>query len=344
MNQNFLVIYDYFLLSDNSEHFGINNILLKYLNDKKVNLEVIKHKISANPIYLLSTKLPDILKTLNKTSFDTVIAYNCVNALLTAILKFILRKKFKLIFVSLDFTKKRFGNFFLDKLYLLVDYLASKFSDEIWNSSLRVYEYRNSFVNKSKNFYIPNLPNYQKENLPKFDKFSILMISFLNKTYSFDQVLETFDYIKEKDLNLFIVGEGEMKEEIQKIINEKNLQKNIFLTGYLNHNEVRKLLEKTHLGLAIYGGVLDFNFWGDSLKIREYTYYNLPVITNKNVYNWIEVEKENLGLIIDENNSLLNLIKKLFEDKELYKKIINSTFEYNKKFSIEELFKSRLGF
>jgi hypothetical protein len=168
------------------------------------------------------------------------------------------------------------------------------------------------------------------------------MICFLQHNYIFDEIYETFDYIKRNNLKPIIIGDGEAKEDILEKIKKTNMEKFVELAGFIPHEEVQTTLQKSHLGLALYSGTVDHNYWGDSLKIREYTYFELPVITTDNVYNYIEVEKENLGLVLKKKFQLKELIKKMFENKELYQGFIKSIQNYNKSYNMDKLYDARI--
>jgi len=329
-----LIIYDFLLLPDGKENFGTNKIFEEYLVNKNTKFNTLKSKFSFSVSNLIS-KLIRTGKFLYKENYSIIISYNFVNAIFCWILKIILFKNYKIVFASLDFTNKRFNNIILDNLYVLGDFLASKLSDFTWSSSRRVYEYRMNFLNKKKNIYIPNIPMWKKKNLKKFPNFTIIMISHLGNNYQFSEVYKLFQFLKKKNIHLYIIGQGERKEEIEKEIINQGLSKNVHLTGYLPHDEILYYLEKSHVGLALYAGQESYNYWGDSIKIREYTYYELPTITTNNVYNAKEVIEKNLGLVIDSNRNLYDAVKILYTDKNLYKSIHNACIEYNKKYRLD---------
>ena len=339
-NKKLLLIYDYYVVNG-MIHYGVSGILVNYLKKNKINFSINKHEYSEGFLNIF-TKFKSLYEDLKKDEFTDLIAYNFINALNGFIIKKVFFKKFRLIFVSVDFSTKRFKSKILSKLYVFFDYLASVFSDETWNCSKRIYDYRSNFLKPEKNFYIPNISNYEKKNLKKFDQFTIVMICFLQHNYVFDEIYEAFDYLKDKNLKLVIIGDGEAKEDIHKKIKENKMEQHVELAGFITHDKVLDLLEKSHLGLALYSGTVDHNYWGDSLKIREYTYFDLPVITTDNVYNYIEVENENLGLVIKKNGDLLKQIKMMYEDKQLYKKFLVSIKEYNKTYSMDKLYDSRI--
>jgi hypothetical protein len=339
-NKKLLLIYDYYVVNG-MIHYGVSGILVNYLKKNKMDYCINKHQYNEEFLNVL-TKFKSLYEDLKRDEFSDLIAYNFINALNGFIIKKIFFKKFRLIFVSVDFSTKRFKNKILSNFYVFFDYLASILSDETWNCSKRIYDYRNKFLKPEKNFYIPNISNYEKKNLKKFDQFTIVMICFLQHNYVFDEIYEAFDYLKDKNIKLIIIGDGEAKEDILKKIRENNMESNIKLAGFITHDKVLDLLEKSHLGLALYSGTVDHNYWGDSLKIREYTYFELPVITTDNVYNYLEVENEKLGLVINKKGDLIAHIKSMYEDKKLYNQFLESIKIYNKKYNMDTLYDSRL--
>ncbi len=342
MSKKIFLAYDYYELKDGTKQYGVSDILIEYLVKQNTPYYVHSIPISTNLINLVR-KFSKLKKEIENFDLDIFIGYNFINAFYAILIRTLLRREYKVIFVAVDFTKERFKNFLLNQIYIFMDYFVSKVSDETWNCSSKVFENRSHFLKSSKNFYLPNIPNYQKEGLLKFKDFTIVMISFLNENYLFEDVYQLFEYIKNKNINLLIIGDGNRKVEIQQKINQELLQDKVKLTGYLPHSDIRKILEQSHLGLALYGGKESYNFWGDSMKIREYTYYELPVITTKNVNNYKEVIKENLGSCLEDYNSLPEAVDKYFSNKKIYQETVKSCQKYNYKYKIDNMFKERLG-
>jgi len=342
MKKKIFLAYDYYKLKDGTIQYGVSDILIEYLEKNQIPYYAHSIPISTN-IKSLLRKFKTLKEEIENFDLDIFVGYNFLNSFYALIIRTLLRRKYKVIFVAVDFTKERFQNFLLNQIYIFMDYFVSKISDETWNCSSKVFEYRSQFLNPNENFYLPNIPNYQKENLKKFKDFTIVMISFLNENYLFDDVYNLFDYIKDKNIKLLIIGDGNRKDEIQTKINQELLQDKVKLTGYLPHLEIRKILEQSHLGLALYGGKESYNFWGDSMKIREYTYYELPVITTKNVNNYKEILKESLGSCLEDFKSLPSCVDKYFCNKIFYNEVIQNCKKYNLKYRIDNLFKERLS-
>lgn len=339
-NKKLLLIYDYYVVN-NMIHYGVSGILENYLKKNNIKYIINKHEYSESfsNIYV---KFKSLYQDISKDSYTDLIAYNFINALNGYIIKKIFFKKYRLVFVAVDFSTKRFKSKILSKVYVFCDYLASILSDETWNCSKRIHDYRSKFLSSDKNFYLPNISNYDKKDLKKYPQFTIVMICFLQHNYIFEEVYETFDYIKDNNLKLIIIGDGDAKKDILEKIKTSKMEKFVELAGFIPHEEVLEILQKSHLGLALYSGTVDHNYWGDSLKIREYTYFDLPVITTDNVYNYLEVEKENLGLVIKKKFQLKSHIKKMYEDLELYQGFIRSIQIYNKTYNMDKLYDKRI--
>lgn len=341
MNRKIFLAYDYYILKDGTVQYGVTDILVEFLKKNKIQYKT--HAIEINPsLKSLLNKFKILSNDIKNSEIDIFIGYNFINAFYGIINRFIYRKKFKVIFVAVDFSKQRFKNFILNQIYIFMDYFVSKISDETWNCSSRVFEYRSNFLEKNKNYYLPNIPNYPIENLEKFENFTIVMISFLNENYQFEEVYDLFSYLQKNDIKMLIIGDGDRKDEIQNEIDKRVLSEKVKLTGYLNHLEIRKILERSHLGLALYGGKESYNFWGDSMKIREYTYYELPCITTKNVNNYKEVLNKSIGVCLEDFSSLTEAIKYFYENKNNFKEVVNNCKKYNLEFQMDRLFKERL--
>jgi hypothetical protein len=113
----FLILYDYILLQDGTENLGTNKLFEEYLTLRKLDYEVFKFKFPSS-IKSLIIKFFVTSKYLINKDFSAVVAYNFVNAVYSWILKILFFKNYNVIFASLDFSTKRFDNFFLDKIYV----------------------------------------------------------------------------------------------------------------------------------------------------------------------------------------------------------------------------------
>lgn len=150
----------------------------------------------------------------------------------------------------------------------------------------------------------------------------ILTIGRLANQKGYDIALEACKILKEKGIEFkwYSLGIGPLKEEIEKYINENNLENNFKLLG-VKSNPYPFIKD-----CDIY--VQTSRFEGFGIAIAEARMLNKPVVTTRfdAVYNQM-IDRKN-GLVVDMNaESVVNGILELIQDK----KITNEIIEYLKK-------------
>ena len=150
----------------------------------------------------------------------------------------------------------------------------------------------------------------------------ILTIGRLANQKGYDIALEACKILKEKGVEFkwYSLGIGPLKEEIEKYINENNLENNFKLLG-VKSNPYPFIKD-----CDIY--VQTSRFEGFGIAIAEARMLNKPVVTTRfdAVYNQM-IDRKN-GLVVDMNaESVVNGILELIQDK----KITNEIIEYLKK-------------
>jgi len=327
---------------EGKEKYGPYHSVKDFLDQSGLKNLSQKEELSSNPIKVVIKILKDLVLIYKNNDASIYIGFDPINAFAGILGKFIFNKKLKTIFYSVDFSKNRFNNFILDKIYVSLDNFVSLNCNETWSCSSKVYSLRKSFLPKEKNIYSPNIPVFKIPKLEKYEKFTVVYSGFLNRTFLVEYLIKLIDLMNEESFNLHIIGDGERFEEVKNIIDKKNLQKRVFLNGYIPHSEVIEILKKSHIGLALYSGSETYDEYRDSIKIREFTYLELPTITTKFIPNWQEIEKNSLGFKIQSFEELILSIHKLQDIKTL-KKFQENCRVYNEKFSIKNLYRERLS-
>lgn len=138
---------------------------------------------------------------------------------------------------------------------------------------------------------------------------------------------------KHRDLivNYDILGDGwgNEREELTAIIRESGLQNNIFMRGYVPHDELRHFLGKADAGIS-YIPVTPYYEYQPATKTFEYLMSGIPVIATTTFENLNIITEEN-GVIIEDNpSSFSEGIEKLFSNLSEYdpEKIRESVSEY----------------
>ena len=159
----------------------------------------------------------------------------------------------------------------------------------------------------------------------------ILTIGRLANQKGYDIALEACKILKEKGIEFkwYSLGIGPLKEEIEKYINENNLENNFKLLG-VKSNPYPFIRD-----CDIY--VQTSRFEGFGIAIAEARMLNKPVVTTRfdAVYNQMKDRKN--GLVVDMNSQgIVNGILELINNKELTNEII-SYLKTEKKGNREEI-------
>ena len=151
-------------------------------------------------------------------------------------------------------------------LYYPIEKIMAKFTDVTININKEDYEITKEKL-KPKKCYLLNgvgldLDKYKKlsskeiqEKRKEFglkDKdFVVLMIAEINKNKNHIQLINAMDILKDKypNIKVLCIGDGTLKESLEKQIILRNLQNNIFMLGY--RLDVNKLINKSDIGILL---------------------------------------------------------------------------------------------
>lgn len=151
-------------------------------------------------------------------------------------------------------------------LYYPIEKIMAKFTDVIININKEDYEITKEKL-RPKKCYLLNgvgldLSKYKKlsskeiqEKRKEFglkDKdFVVLMIAEINKNKNHIQLINAMDILKDKypNIKVLCIGDGTLKESLEKQIILRNLQNNIFMLGY--RLDVNKLINISDIGILL---------------------------------------------------------------------------------------------
>ena len=142
----------------------------------------------------------------------------------------------------------------------------AKFTDVIININKEDYEITKKKL-KPKKCYLLNgvgldLDKYKKlssneiqEKRKEFgledNDFVVLMIAELNKNKNHIQLINAMEILRDQypNIKVLCIGDGALKESLEKQITAKNLQNNIFMLGY--RQDVNKLINISDIGILL---------------------------------------------------------------------------------------------
>lgn len=192
-----------------------------------------------------------------------------------------------------------------------------------------------------KNIYvIPNGVDFSKipQNVEKI-KNRVVCVARLSWEKGIDYLVKAWEYVvlQIPDAKLVLVGEGNKRNEIEKLIKDLNLENNIELKGNLSHEKT--LVEISKSEVFICPSLAE----GLGIVFIEAQSCNVPVIGTKvGGIPDVIVNNEN-GLLIESKNSeqITNSIIKLLNSEELRNKFIenakNSVLKYDWKKIIKQI-------
>ena len=151
-------------------------------------------------------------------------------------------------------------------IYYPIEKIMAKFTDVTININKEDYEITKEKL-KPKKCYLLNgvgldLDKYKKlsskeiqEKRKEFglkDKdFVVLMVAEINKNKNHIQLINAMDILKDKypNIKVLCIGDGRLKESLEKQIILRNLQNNIFMLGY--RLDVNKLINISDIGILL---------------------------------------------------------------------------------------------
>lgn len=338
------------------------NTITEILKNKKQNFIFIRHSIDgqlASIIYyyreghLIGQKklsviskislfryISEIIMTffyfLSRNNKDNVyIGVDPLNCITGVLLKKIGRLK-RVIFYAVDYSKKRFENKLLNSIYHLVDGFCARRADQVWNVSSRIYKVRKGMdVSTKKNILIPNIPSdeYKKYSGNLKEKYHLITLGIIGEQLDYIGIFEAVKELKTQypQIMLKIVGNGPKEEEYKTYVENNNLNENIKFLGYLSHDQALNQISRSGIGLALYNGNWSFNYYGDSMKCREYFCFGLPVITTDTHATVEEIKEYQSGIVCKiDKKEYVNAILEVFKNYDQFSK---NSYSLSKKYA-----------
>lgn len=153
-------------------------------------------------------------------------------------------------------------------------------------------DYQGGDISKEKCFYINNgvdIPKFE-ENSEKFliddtqlddDKFKVVYTGAIRPVNDVKKLVEAARILikKDQDVNLFIYGQGNEKEKLEKQVKELKLD-NIYFKGNIGKNYIPNILRKSDLNILNYSQT-EYNWsrGNSSNKLFEYLAAGRPVLS-----------------------------------------------------------------
>ncbi|GIM33801.1 glycosyltransferase family 4 protein [Paraclostridium bifermentans] len=179
-----------------------------------------------------------------------------------------------------------------------------------------------NLVNNEERVYVK--PNFieKREQLSRILENYFVYIGRLDEIKGIKFLIESWKNISD-EINLYIIGDGPEKENIERFLKENNVS-NIKLLGFMERSKAFKIIEKSR-------AIIVPSMWyeGFPMTITESFSLGVPVIGSKlgNIESIID-DRYN-GLLFNANNSkdLIHLVEKLFYNEDLNKELGNHAYK-----------------
>lgn len=287
-----------------------------------------------------------IKNLIKKEKVSVIFSVDALNTISILLLK-ILNKNLEINFFSPDYSDKRSRNCFLDKLYNLIYKLSLKFADKTFVVSSRSYELLSSLY-PEKVIFLPNSPFYDKIKKVSTDvknKYSLVFCAGrLTERVNLEGIFFALKILKISypQINLHLIGK--INFEAEKLINKFEINNNVKIHDFLSHNETLNYISQCYIGISYYSNLVSHIYWGDSLKIREYSAAGLPTVCDGLTSTALEMEKAGAGFIIESPEEMAKKIKELLENSNLYNKIRSNALIWAKKMDKKIILEKNLIF
>lgn len=352
--KNFLADKCVLEVSHITEVYGPTQALSNYLKNNAWKVALITHPFSYSTIFRSELKLfmkgqmkvackgpvfrgPEFLHYVKdfvstflfiiylKTRFNIYIGVNNFNALIGVVLRK-LGIFDKVIFYSIDYTPFRFENPILNSFYNIIDLVASRSSDYIWNLSKRMAEVRiKRGADPEKNLVVPvgvELDKVKHTSSEDVMRKTLVVVSHLAKSKGIQLIIESMPEILRRVPNakLLIIGTGPYENALRKMVRDKGLEKSVRFLGTMQHKELFEYLPKCGIGLATYvEDPKNITVYADPTKPKEYMACGLSVVITKVAWIAREIEKNKAGIAINyDKGELVKATVRLLTDDELF--------------------------
>lgn len=167
------------------------------------------------------------------------------------------------------------------------------------------------------------LPDFHKS-----DKLNICSVGRLSKEKRFDMLINAASKLDNSKYQLFILGEGEERENLQNLINQNQLENNVHLIG----NKSNPYVDIKQCDLLV-----SSSGWESfGLTILEAMILKTPVLSTNTIGARFLLKKGKLGFLARNDNEFLVMLKDLVDNPDKLNCHVDDAFDYAMQFDSVE--------
>jgi glycosyltransferase involved in cell wall biosynthesis len=258
----------------------------------------------------------------------------------------------KKIFYTIDFSKDRYKNFFINYLYHKIEKKCFNSSDINWNVSKKIKNARLKYfkINTYKNtdLVVPIGTWKTKKKFIQRKNYQLVFLGHLLKKQGLELVLSSLKIVKKKfkNIKLFVIGGGPELKNLIKISKHLGLMKNIIFKGWIyKTKEIHSILNKSNFAFATYiKKDISFTQYSDPTKIKDYLSCGLPIIATDTFHNAAELKKKNCLILLEKENAvhLSKIIINALVNQKKINQMRKNCYMYISNYNWAKIFKKAL--
>jgi len=181
--------------------------------------------------------------------------------------------------------------------------------DEFVTTSISFKEHFQKKFNRKDIRIVMNCPNRQtatnsfdfrsKYNLSQ-TTFILLFQGRLNAGRALIEMVESIKFVND-NVHLFVIGDGPLKKDMQKRVDELSLQNKIHFIGEVPSSELLRYTRGADAGVNLQASINISKHLASANKLFEYTHSGIPTIGTDVPENRRIIEKYDLGLLVKNN-------------------------------------------
>ena len=319
----------------------------------KENFNVLFTKInSLNYVFQFFYSFYFQLKLFEKC--NVIISCNPLNCFPTLLIKKIFRKKYKVIYFSIDYSSNRFSNKLINLIYQFFDKYCYKNSSYNWDISPTMISKKiNRYKSKKEVSQIKNktmiVPvgiwspyNENKKKMINKNKIRFIYIGHFLKRNGIYDIIDCLTSIEKKiNFEMVYIGGGDETPNLVKKISDSNLKNKVKIISWVEKSDIYKYIHNSDFSFALYQKCEETYFCNPT-KIIDYISCGTPVITTKNNFMGNIVEESKSGIILENHDEFLKKIIFL-SNKNTYNLYSENSYKLSNKYKWNTIFKNALS-
>jgi len=169
--------------------------------------------------------------------------------------------------------KKKIWEFLANKYIPKVD-LAYTVGSELADLFSNLYKVPFSIVRN-----VPSILDTEVTKEMSYNK-DIIYLGVLNKGRGLEQMVEALELLPEQ-YRLTLLGDGDIMDELQTLVKDKNLQNRVNFKGWVDPFQIRQILQSAWCGINLLDNNSLSYYYSLANKYFDYLHAGLPIIANK---------------------------------------------------------------